>query len=87
MRMDRLTRAHGSIVPCAWVNPPTYVSRLTTFTDMPTSYIMSPLEKVLKLFLLGHFAPVVRQVKHEVAGQGVVDGLGASLAIDDDVSS
>ena len=39
------------------------------------------------LFLLRHLTPVVCQVEHEVAGQSVVDGLCASLPVDDDVSA
>ena len=40
MRMERLTRAHGSIVPCARVYPPTYVYSSTKLTDMPPTYII-----------------------------------------------
>ena len=37
------------------------------------------------LSLLRHLAPVVCQVEHEVARQGVMDGFGAPLTVDEDV--
>ena len=37
------------------------------------------------LSLLRYFLPIIRQVEHDVAGQGVADGLGASLPVDKEI--
>ena len=34
--------------------------------------------------LFGHLAPLIGKMEHEVAGQGLANGFGTSLAVDED---